>query len=553
MVNGMLYINTANSSYNLSGGNLTVILSIDNSGNFTQTGGATYALNTSAYSIINEPGGTIALSGGTFGSYGLLNGGNFFQSNGTLNDVIGNFYNYAGSNYTLSGANSTLFMDNSAGTPSAINNGTFTQSNGLAFLYNLSGNGTFSLTGGVLALSGSSNSLDNLTFAFNGGAILTTSNISTSAAMTIASGGGTFSPSASTTFALSASLSGNGTLTLNGNGTLSLSGNSTYSGGTTISNGTLAVTNTSGNATGTGNVTLNGGTLIGNGSISGIVIAGSGAHTINPGTVGGVGNLTIGGLSTNSNTTLAFDLDSPTGTSDLLHVTGNITLSNGTLAITSQNSRGAASLGYYPVITYTGTLTGTRDGVVLPTISNNVSYTLETTRMSGIIYVHRGFVGDATDDGNVDLNDLNIVLNNLGLTTPLWSSGNFDGAASVDLNDLNDVLNNLGTHILSTSAIVAGNYNGVNVTQRIEQLERLVWSLQDPLTPGEITEIQNDAESLGLFARITANDPLPAPRCPLISSQSPILHIPPTYNPFRSLRRWHFLGLAAVCFSRRRR
>ena len=56
-------------------------------------------------------------------------------------------------------------------------------------------------------------------------------------------------------------------------------------------------------------------------------------------------------------------------------------------------------------------------------------------------------LGDATGDGSVDLNDLNTVLNNLGVVTALWSHGNFDGATAIDLNDLNDVLNNLGTSL----------------------------------------------------------------------------------------------------------
>ena len=39
----------------------------------------------------------------------------------------------------------------------------------------------------------------------------------------------------------------------------------------------------------------------------------------------------------------------------------------------------------------------------------------------------QGLLGDANLDGKVDLNDLNIVLNNLGTTTSLRSNGNFDG------------------------------------------------------------------------------------------------------------------------------
>ncbi len=64
-------------------------------------------------------------------------------------------------------------------------------------------------------------------------------------------------------------------------------------------------------------------------------------------------------------------------------------------------------------------------------------------------------LGDANEDGKVDLSDLNIVLNNLGSTTSLWTMGNFDKAATIDLTDLNDVLNNLGVSTVSGSSIAA--------------------------------------------------------------------------------------------------
>ena len=56
-------------------------------------------------------------------------------------------------------------------------------------------------------------------------------------------------------------------------------------------------------------------------------------------------------------------------------------------------------------------------------------------------------LGDANVDGKVNVTDLNIILSHLGQTTPNWTSGNFDGAATIDLTDLNDVLNHLGTSI----------------------------------------------------------------------------------------------------------
>ncbi len=53
--------------------------------------------------------------------------------------------------------------------------------------------------------------------------------------------------------------------------------------------------------------------------------------------------------------------------------------------------------------------------------------------------------GDTDGNNHVDLNDLNTVLNHLGMTDSLRLDGNFDAAPTIDLNDLNEVLNNLGT------------------------------------------------------------------------------------------------------------
>jgi fibronectin-binding autotransporter adhesin len=98
-----------------------------------------------------------------------------------------------------------------------------------------------------------------------------------------------------------------------GAGSLTLTHANTYSGGTKVTSGGLVVANSTGSATGTGTVTLNGGILSSastGGAISNTVIAGTGPHTIAPGGVGTIGNLSVGDLSTNSDTTLVFDLAS---------------------------------------------------------------------------------------------------------------------------------------------------------------------------------------------------------------------------------------------------
>ena len=92
---------------------------------------------------------------------------------------------------------------------------------------------------------------------------------------------------------------GNGKLNAAGPGTLILTASNTYSGGTTVSAGTLQVNNTSGSGTGTGAVTVtNDGTLGGTGSgiISGTV------EIENTGELVGYSSntLTVGGLTLDS-------------------------------------------------------------------------------------------------------------------------------------------------------------------------------------------------------------------------------------------------------------
>jgi autotransporter-associated beta strand protein len=107
---------------------------------------------------------------------------------------------------------------------------------------------------------------------------------------------------------LSATFSGNihdhgigrgtgGSLTKLGRGKLTLSNASSYTGGTTVSEGILRVSNRTGSATGRGPVQVNAGTLAGRGIIEGAVTVGTGSSSgaiISPGNSGTVpGILTI--------------------------------------------------------------------------------------------------------------------------------------------------------------------------------------------------------------------------------------------------------------------
>jgi autotransporter-associated beta strand protein len=122
-----------------------------------------------------------------------------------------------------------------------------------------------------------------------------------------------------------------GSVTKIGKGKLTLSKASTYTGGTTVSRGTLLVTNRTGSATGTGAVQINAGTLGGTGKISGAVTVASGTSTafLAPGSGKKSGTLTIlSALTFNFPATYKADLNSTTALADKVVALG-VTINSG--------------------------------------------------------------------------------------------------------------------------------------------------------------------------------------------------------------------------------
>ena len=208
-------------------------------------------------------GGTVDQAVGGFLAFsGQSSAGNATITNnaGSVSGALGSetfFFN------TATAANATLIANGSVGQGGRIRFSSFLSgppSGGTARI-EVFGNGELDISGCDPGLTTGSLEGDGLVFLGANNLTLGTNDSSTLFSGVIQDGG--FSGGTG------------GSLTKTGRGTLSLSGNNTYTGTTTVSHGTLVVTNTTGSATGTGAVNVTRGTLAGNGTVSGSVTVGT--------------------------------------------------------------------------------------------------------------------------------------------------------------------------------------------------------------------------------------------------------------------------------------
>jgi autotransporter-associated beta strand protein len=346
---GTLSLGNANS---FSGG-VTLNAGILTLGNANAAGGGTLTLNAGTLNNNATIANTVNVTGTT-----TLNTGNTTQWSGPIMGTgTLNVYNASGKTFTLAGSwtgfSGTVTLGTSAGYfrwwgGLGSSNAAFNLGTGSVTMNNRNGNVTIwlgALSGGPNTILQGASSYSNPTTYEVGG-----NNASTTFNGTIIDG------------------SGSAAVTKVGSGTLTLTGTtSTYTGGTTVSNGTLLVNNASGSGTGTGAVTVNGGTLSGTGIIAGPVTVNSGG-AFSPGNP--LGTMTISNnLVVNSGAVLAYDLGT---SSDLARVSGNLTL-GGTLNI---SNAGGFGVGTYVLFTYGGTLT--YNGVSIGSAPAGYNYGIDT-------------------------------------------------------------------------------------------------------------------------------------------------------------------------------
>lgn len=323
--------------------------------------------NGNAVGLVKKGGGTLNIGGraNTYTGGTIVNGGILALGDATNSVIRGNLTINTGAKVTFG---STLGYAGAADTRLSVINlygGTLERtSSGNTTMGGL----TLNLRGGNLAHSGNGN---YQLWSGNGSTII---NIEESPDSSVISGGlqldstqllTVANGAAATDLLVSGKLQGGYGITKAGPGAMVLSAANTYTGVTTVSAGTLLVSNTSGSGTGTAAVSVAAGaTLGGTGSISGAVNV---SGVLSPGTA--VNALTCGPVTLSNGSNLRFEVDSSVsmgGSAALLKVlnfgvAGNVTLA-GTVSLTLADiatSKKAFPVGTtFSLIHYTGTWNG---------------------------------------------------------------------------------------------------------------------------------------------------------------------------------------------------
>ena len=275
----------------------------------------------------NGSGTSVLTVNNTYGGVTLVNAGTLQIGAGGAVGALGSANVTNNSNLSFNRSDSVTLANLIAGTGRLVQSGSGTlilAANNTYSGVTLINAGTLQIgAGGTSGAIGAGNVTNNADFAFNRTDTVTFNNL----------------------------IAGTGRLEQNGTGTVGLTANNTYSGGTTVNDGTLLVNNTAGSGTGSGLVQVNAGaTLSGTGSVAGAVnIAASGSMTptaggtltmssslINAGSIGASGgNFIVGGVFTNSGTALfSGGIGTLTGAAAVNTGTGLIQ-GNGTIANTA--------------------------------------------------------------------------------------------------------------------------------------------------------------------------------------------------------------------------
>ena len=425
---------------NSDSGTLALTGAIGGAGqNLTVGGSATTAISgtiTGAGSLTRDGSGTLILTGantftgGTTIAAGTLQVGNGGTTGSILGNVVDNgilAFNrsdnitFAGN---ISGSGSVLLM--SAGIVTFT--GTNTYTGGLAV-----GGGGVILAGSDAALGAPGGSL-----TLSGGTLQATASFATARPVILDAGGGTIE-TGSNNLVLSGNLSGSGALIKTGSGTLSLTGITSYTGGTTVSSGTLSGNTASlqGDILNNANVTFNQPT--------------AGIYT---GTMSGTGSLT----KTGTGTLILSGTNTYTGGTTVSGgvLQGNATSLQGNILNTASVVFNQTSAG-----TYAGTISGTggltlQGGGALNLTGSN-TFTGGTTVAAGTLFVNGSLASDVT------VNNSGTLGGNGTISGAVVNAGTLAPGNSIGLLTVNGSYTQAAGSFYQVEANAAGQADRINV------------------------------------------------------------------------------------------
>jgi autotransporter-associated beta strand protein len=483
-----IVLNAGGGTFDTNKLNSTLSGVISGTGSFTKRSLGTLTLTgVSTYNgATNVTGGTLALSGmGSLSHLTALNvsgGRNFSISAANGNRAVGSLAGSGkillGSRTLTSGGNdlNSVFSGVINGAGGLTKTGTGTQT--------LSGVNTYTgstrFTGGAVSVSSDNNLGNGGGLVFDGGALRSTSSFTISRPTTLNVAGGAFdTATAGVTLTMNTSISGTGMLTKDGAGRLTLLDSNTYSGGTTVSSGTLLLSPT-GSLNALGAMTVAAGTfdiastaagstvgsLAGTGSVvlgsKTLTTGGNNADTLFSGVLSGTGTVTkIGAGAMN----LA-GLNTYTG---MTNIDGGALKVNGALVGNLQNNRNGTLMG-------NGFIGGsvTNDGTIAP--GNSIGTLNVGSYVSNVGSIYQT---EVDGNGNNDLIAASGTATLLGGTVAVQAAG-----VSSDYN------RRTSYNIVAANGGVTGTYD--TVTSNVAGLTPFL--LYDDQSLVQLTLMRNDVD-----------------------------------------------------------
>ncbi|NBX65852.1 MAG: hypothetical protein EBQ96_02535 [Proteobacteria bacterium] len=433
-------IGAGDATINTNGNNATFSGVISGIGEtLTKTGAGTLTLT-----------GTNTYSGGTTVSAGILRG--------DTASLQGNITNNATVNFSQVGLGTYSGIMSGTGNVTSTNTGITTLSGVSTYT-----GGTTVSGGGALAINAESGlGAASGALTLNNGGLIYNSALSTTRATTLA-GAGTFNTNGNDV-TMSGVISGAGSLTKAGAGNLTVTGTNTYSGGTTVTAGTLTGTTTSlqGNITNDATVVFDQGTagtyagsMSGSGTLTklgagNVTLSGgnsySGGTTVTAGTLTGTTSSLQGAITNNA--TVVFDQNSAGTYAGAMSGTGTMTkLGTGNLTLSGANTYSGGT-----VIT-AGTLTGT-----IATIQGNITNNAALVFDQGGVGSHAGVISGTGSLTKLGVGNVILLGNNTYSGGTTVTAGTLTGSTD---NIQGNVVNN-ATVVLNqgTTGTYAGNMSG---------------------------------------------------------------------------------------------